>query len=172
RPALLTSTSMPRKASGSASSAASKAPASRMSKAATCRRSPPCASTSACRRAARRPVAITRQPSSRKRRTAAAPKPAVAPVMRMVLGMGGFYVVGGGTFVATATAPSRRRVPVRRLRRRLRGLAGDRLLLSRDRGALAPGRRLAAGPGFGGAVLFQHALGQHHVLGQDARGLG
>src|SRR3546814_3403797 len=38
--------------------------------------------------------------------------------------------------------------------------------------ALAAGGRLAAGAGLGGAGLLQHVLGQHHVLGQDAGGLG
>ena len=39
-------------------------------------------------RSLRRPVMITRWPSAAKRRAVASPKPLVAPVMRMVLGMG------------------------------------------------------------------------------------
>src|SRR5690606_23475107 len=290
RPALLTSTSMPRNGAGIASSAACIASASRMSNTATCRRSPPGSSRSACRRPARRPVATTRQPSARKRRTAAAPNPAVAPVMRMVRAMDGLRRGGddkciagahphpgpppqageGGRFckpipacggsvgrwtrrdrtckpppplagegrgggtpainARPATAASAPRLPVpcllagrlrqlllprpappgcrlaagggpgRGARARVGGgwggwvptpainarpataasaprlpvpclLAGRlrQLLLPRP---APPGCRLAAGGGPGRAMLLQHALGQHHILGQEPGGLG
>src|SRR4249919_1630724 len=85
RPALLTSRSMLRKPSGSASSAACIASPSRTSKAAACTHLSPTWSTSSCSRSARRPVATMRQPASAKRRAVARPKPDVAPVMKAVL---------------------------------------------------------------------------------------
>src|SRR6476620_3882059 len=92
RPALLTSRSMLRKPSGSASSAACIASASRMSKAATWMVLRPICSASASSRSARRPVATMRQPASAKRRAVARPKPEVAPVTKTVLiiGLSGF----------------------------------------------------------------------------------
>src|SRR5208337_2354283 len=87
RPALLIRRSMPRKFSGSAASAASRAASSRTSKAAGCTLSAPREATSASSRSARRPVAMTRQPAAENRRAAASPMPEVAPVMSAVLAM-------------------------------------------------------------------------------------
>ena len=86
---------MPRKRSGRASSAARIAVSSRTSKQAVCTASPSSARRTS-RRSARRPVATTCQPASTKRRAAARPKPAVAPVIRAVLGMAGAKAMAWG----------------------------------------------------------------------------
>src|SRR5690554_6767017 len=197
RPALLTSTSMPRNGAGIASSAACIASASRMSNAATCRRSPPSSSRSACRRPARRPVATTCQPSARKRRTVAAPNPAVAPVTRMVrvmgwlrrgerevycerspqpspAGGGGRFgprplPCGGGNLQHRPLGDGHRGTPCARRLHRLVATGPGGLLLPRP---APPRRRLAARCSLGRAVLLQHALGQHHVLRQQPGRLG
>src|SRR5690606_40201107 len=75
---------------------------------------------------------------------------------------------GGGTPAINArpaTAASAPRLPDPCL------LAGRlrQLLLPRP---APPGCRLAAGGGPGRAMLLQHALGQHHILGQEPGGLG
>src|SRR5690606_27709760 len=85
RPALLTSTSIPAKPSGSAAIAASIAAVSRTSNTAGCTLAAPSSSTRACRRSPRRPVATTFQPVATNWRAAARPKPEVAPVMSTVL---------------------------------------------------------------------------------------
>src|SRR5690606_13363941 len=65
--------------------------------------------------------------------------------------------------------PESARSPCRRFLRSSLANRPCRFLLPRTS---PPGRGLAAGGGPGRAVLFQHALGQHHVLGQQAGGLG